>query len=301
MIKRILELSQDAAHLSVKNKQLRVHLYKKGDGNVLSFPCEDLGLVCIDHPGTTYTHGALNELVDNGVAIVICGSNHMPIGQMLPMSNNTEVVNRITLQINASKSTRKRLWQQLVRAKITAQAHNLESKSDRQRLLRMAADVRSGDPSNLEAQAARFYWSNFFETGQSFKRIAGARDPLNSMLNYGYAIIRAAVARALVIGGFYPAIGLHHKNRSNAFCLADDFMEPLRPMVDSTARRLILDGHDELNPTVKAGLLTLLTSPVRTLKNTGPLMVALHTVTASFKRCLEGEEKHLTLPVSMRR
>lgn len=297
MIKRILEISQRAAHLSVKNKQLKVRFHDQEQADIRSFPCEDLGVVCVDNLRTTYTHQALVELMEYGVPVVICGQKHLPVAQLLPYSAHAEVANRLRLQIDASRPTQKRLWQQLVRAKILVQAENLEWKEGRKRLQRMVKKVASGDPSNYEAQAARYYWANFFGKGERADRIAGARDPLNSMLNYGYAIMRAAVARALVIGGFQPALGIHHKNRSNAFCLADDFLEPFRPAVDRVARRLIREGYDELTPDVKGQLLTLLTSTVQTYDRVGPLMVALHFMTASFKRCLEGDDKQLEIPV----
>lgn len=296
MIKRILELSQDATHLSVKHKQLRVRSHGGGAETTRVFPCEDLGVVCIDHPGTTYTHKALLELVDSGTAVVLCGSNHIPAAQLLPYSNHAEVVSHMQLQMNASKPVKKRIWQQVVQAKISRQAEILEWKAGRQHLQRMARRVRSGDPENFEAQAARYYWSNFLGEKDRFKRIAGGTDPLNSLLNYGYAILRAAVARALVIGGLLPAIGVHHKNRSNSFNLADDFIEPFRPLVDYTARNLFRNEREKLEPDVKAELLALLSAPVRIQEEVSPLMVSLHAMTASFRRCLNGESRELILP-----
>lgn len=296
MIKRILELSQEAAHLSVKHKQLRVRSHG-GDGDeIRMFSCEDLGVVCIDHPGTTYTHKALLELVENGTAVVLCGSNHMPAAQLLPFSGHTEVVSHMQLQMDASRPIKKRLWQQIVQAKIARQAENLEWKAGRQHLRRMARRVRSGDPENFEAQAARYYWSNFLGEEDGFRRVAGGTDSLNSLLNYGYAVLRAAVARALVIGGLLPAIGVHHKNRSNSFNLADDLIEPFRPLIDHTVRNLFRDGREELVPDVKAEFLALLSAPVEIREEVGPLMVSLHAMTASFRRYLRGESRELVLP-----
>jgi CRISPR-associated protein Cas1 len=164
----------------------------------------------------------------------------------------------------------------------------------RSKLLDLARQVRSGDPANVEAQAARVYWANWLSEGV-FRRDRDA-DGLNSLLNYGYAVVRAAVARALVAAGLLPSVGLHHANRANAFCLADDLTEPLRPMVDDRARDLHRLGYDELTPETKSGLLRLLAEDVQTGDETGPLMVSLHRMAASLVRCYGGEDKLLLVP-----
>jgi CRISPR-associated protein Cas1 len=159
-------------------------------------------------------------------------------------------------------------------------------------------EVRSGDPKNVEARAARVYWSAWLDDGESFRRRAKALDSVNAMLNYGYAVLRAAVARALVSAGLQPAIGLHHSNRGNPFCLADDLMEPLRPLVDARVRRLRREGVREINPDAKKALLGLLAAQVRLDDEEGPLMVALHRTAASLVHCLRGAASRLLIPVS---
>lgn len=292
MIKRTIEISREPAHLTVKLKQLLI----QHDGQTVgSIPCEDIGVVLVDHPGTTYSHAALASLADSDAALIICGRNHLPSAVLLPLSDHSQVVWRIADQLAVSRPLRKQLWKQLVRAKIRAQARNVPPECPaRAKLLEMVREVRSGDPSNLEAQAARIYWAQFLPD-QMFRRDQ-AGDGLNSLLNYGYAVVRAAVARALIAAGLLPVVGLHHANRSNPFCLADDLVEPLRPLVDARARDLYSQGAAELNPEVKAGLLRLLSDPVQLGREKGPLMVNLHRMAASLVRCYRGEDKKLEIP-----
>jgi CRISPR-associated protein Cas1 len=295
LIKRTIEISREAAHLTVQQKQL---LIKRGDEIVGRIPCEDIGVVLVDHPGATYSHAALAALAECDAALVVCGRNHLPSAVLLPLSDHSQVIWRINDQLGVSKPLQKQLWKQLVRAKIRAQAVNLPSDCPaRSKLLDMARQVRSGDPKNVEAQAARVYWAHYLSQ-ETFRRDAEA-DGLNSFLNYGYAVVRAAVARALVAAGLFPALGLHHANRSNAFCLADDVIEPLRPLVDDRARELYLQGHRELIPETKAGLLRLLADPVQMTGETGPLMVNLHRLAASLVRCYAGESKTLDIPTAL--
>jgi CRISPR-associated protein Cas1 len=278
--------------LAVRLEQL---LVRRDGQTVASIPCEDIGVVVVDHPATTYSHAALAELARRDAVLVVCGQNHLPAAVLLPLADHSEVVWRIADQLAVSKPLRKQLWKQLVQAKIRAQAGNLPAESPaRSKLLHLARQVRSGDPTNIEAQAARVYWENWLD-GESFSRRAHPH-ALNPLLNYGYAIVRAAVARALVAGGLLPMLGLSHCNRSNAFCLADDLLEPLRPLVDRRARDLYRQGHDQLTQEVKAPLLELLAEPVRMGGETGPLMVNLHRMVASLVRCFRGEDQRLEIP-----
>ncbi|MCE9557276.1 MAG: type II CRISPR-associated endonuclease Cas1 [Planctomycetes bacterium] len=292
MIKRTVEISREPAHLSVRLDQLLI----SRDGQVVGqVPCEDLGVLLVDQPSTTYTHGVLTALAESEAVLVVCGRNHLPAAVLLPLSDHSQVVWRVGDQLAASKPRCKRLWKQLVQAKIRAQALNLPADSPpRNKLLDLAAQVRSGDPSNIEAQAARVYWLHWLGD-EPFRRDQD-RDGLNSLLNYGYAVMRAAVARALVAGGLFPAIGLFHSNRGNAFCLADDLVEPLRPLVDAQVRELHRRGYDELTRECKAELLKLLAMPVRIKGKRGPLMVNLHRMTASLVACLRGEANRLEIP-----
>ncbi|WP_437200880.1 type II CRISPR-associated endonuclease Cas1 [Planctomicrobium sp. SH664] len=301
MLKRMLEISREPAHVCATLGQLQL----KRDGNLLaSVPCEDLGVVIVDHPQTTYTHAALAELTRHDAVLVICGSNHLPCGMLLPVSDHTQIVLRLRAQLSMSLPTRKRLWQQLVRAKIVAQAENLGRESATSRRLRQLADrVRSGDQGNREALAARFYWSAWLTESSEASQPQNPfrRDPdgtgLNSLLNYGYAILRAALARAISSSGFHPAIGLQHSHRANAFCLADDLIEPLRPIVDARVRALAMAGETELNQPVKAALLGLLSEEVLTGDVSGPLSVAVQRYVASLVAVANKESKLLTIPV----
>ncbi len=301
MIKKTIEISQQPAHLAVRHGQLQL----KRDGDVVaSLPCEDLGVVVVDHPQTTYTHAALTEMTSQGAVVVLCGRDHLPCAMLLPTADHSLIVHRLQAQISITQPTRKRLWKQLVRAKIQAQADNLLPDSPPARRLReFAKSVRSGDPTNREAQAAKTYWSAWLlqapetedESLDSFHRDPDG-DGVNAMLNYGYAIVRAAIARSIVTAGLHPAYGLFHSNRSNAFCLADDLIEPLRPMVDACVRSLAFAGESQLTTTVKAELLGLLTEEVCTGGTTGPLLVSIQRFVTSLVDVFEGNAKKLTIP-----
>jgi len=303
VIKRTIEISQRPVHVAVKLDQLRLE-GRDGDGqsDTPSFPCEDIGVLLVDHPSTTYTHAALTRLVDYGAAVVLCGRNHLPVGLLLPLGEHSEVVWRVNDQLALSKPRRKRLWQQIVVAKICAQAEVLaKDHPDAGRKLRgLSRQVRSGDTTNVEATAARAYWAAWRADMPEFRRDPDGADA-NALLNYGYAVMRAAVARALVAAGLLPVLGLKHANRSNAFCLADDLVEPLRPLVDARVRWLWADGAVKLDQPTKAGLLELLTTTVSVGDQTGPLMVALHRTVASLVRCYQGLDDKLLLPVAVDR
>lgn len=300
MIKRTLEISREPAHLAVRLEQLQL---RRGDDVVASFPCEDLGMVVVDHPQTTYSHAALAELMRQDAVVVLCGRDHLPCGIVLPFADHNQVVSRIQLQVGVGLPLKKRLWQQLIRAKILAQAENLQPDTPTARKLReFAASVRSGDPDNREAHAARAYWAAWLMLApEAAETERFRRDPdgdgLNAFLNYGYAIVRAALARAIVAAGLHPALGLHHSHRSNLFCLADDLIEPLRPMVDACVRQLAFAGETELTQPVKAELLDLLTAEMQVGEFAGPLMVSLHRYVASLVKVLEGVARELEVPV----
>ncbi len=297
MIKRTIEISSLPSYIRVRFDQLEIR-QRDGDNEKTSkIPCEDIGLMIVDQHESTYTHAALSKLMDAGATLVVCGRDHLPSGMLLPISEHTEVIWRIDSQISVSKPIRKQLWQQIVQAKIRAQANNLQKATKEYiRLMELAKNVRSGDPGNFEAQAARFYWPVWLPGEKPFRRNSDGKDKINILLNYGYSIVRASVARAIVSAGLLPHFGLHHSNRSNAFCLADDLMEPFRPMVDYKVRKLALDGNPQLNRDTKAVLLETLTDTVQIKEQCGPLMVALHRMIASLVRCYDGEDKQLLIP-----
>ena len=294
MIKRIVEISQARTYLSIKFSQL---IIKEGGEQVASIPCEDIGVLLVDHRGTTYTHSVFTELLEKGTAVVLCGENHHPSGLLLPLESNTLQTERFRIQIEAKEPVKKRLWKQIVRAKIKHQAKLAGRDSDIYRSLMTLRDrVRSGDPDNIEAQASRKFWPAYLQ-GEKFRRNINGQPP-NNMLNYGYMVMRAAVARALCSAGLLPSLGIHHRNRYNAFCLADDMLEPFRGFVESKVRDICESEGvpDELDQMIKARLLEVLYEPVVISGFKGPLMVGLHRTMASLQRCFAGEQKVLDLP-----
>jgi CRISPR-associated protein Cas1 len=298
VIKRTIEISREPMHVAVKLDQLQLWRSAPESDLVASIPCEDIGFVVVDNAAATYSHAALARLVDFGAVVVFCNDKHLPSGLLLPLSDHTQVVWRLHEQIDLRKAARKQLWRQVIVAKIRAQAANLHDDSAaRRRLLALAREVKSGDVTNVEAHAAKLYWSAWLSPQTPFHRDPDSSEGVNAMLNYGYAVVRAAVARALVSAGLHPALGLHHCNRGNAFCLADDMLEPLRPIVEHAVRALNLAGQSVLDPASKRELLSLLTATVRVGDQTGPLMVGLHRTMASLVRCIQGQEKRLLLPI----
>lgn len=297
MIRRTVEVSSEPAHLTSKLDQLVIQRHGQ---TAASIPCEDIGMLVVDQSQTTYSQAALVDLARSDAVLVVCGRDHLPVAMLLPLADHSQVVWRIAEQIAIGQPLRKRLWKQLIRAKIRNQAMNLLADCPtRQKLLELVRSVRSGDPANVEAVAAQLYWKHWLGDSPiptpSFRRDQDG-DGLNAMLNYGYAVVRAAVARALVAAGLQPTLGLFHANRSNAFCLADDMMEPLRPLVDRRVRVLYRQGHVQLNPTVKRGLLEVLAERVRLDGQKGPLMVNLHRMAASLVRCYQGKSDRLEIP-----
>jgi len=301
MIKRIIEISQAKTYLSVRYGQL---ILKRNGEQISDIPCEDIGVLLVDHSGVTYTHSVFTELLDRGAAIVLCGGNHHPAGMLLPIESNSVQTERFRKQIETKEPVKKRLWKQIVKAKIKHQAKVAGKDSDVYRALMILRDrVRSGDPDNIEAQASRKFWPGFLQdidsTGllQAFRRDINGVSP-NNMLNYGYTVMRAAIARALCSAGLLPSLGIHHRNRYNAFCLADDLLEPFRGFVESKVRDICFDigTVDELEQTTKAKLLEVLYEEVNIGGFKGPLMVGLHRTMASLQRCFAGEQKEIELP-----
>lgn len=299
MIKRTLCFSHPA-YLSLKNKLLLVRL-EKHDGEPeqsVTIPIEDIGFVVLDHRQITITHGALSALLDNNASVVTCNESHMPVGLMLSLEGNTIQSERFQEQLSASQPLRKQLWQQTVQQKILNQAallgelHSIETGN----MQHWAADVHSGDSTNLEGRAAAFYWSQMFPTLPNFTRSREGEYP-NALLNYGYAILRAVIARALVGSGMLPTLGIHHHSRYNAYCLADDIMEPYRPFVDRLVVETMSECCDvEVTTNIKRRLLTVPTLDVRIGGQRSPLMVAASQTTASLARCFAGESRRITYP-----
>jgi CRISPR-associated protein Cas1 len=294
MIKKIIEISQAKTYLSVRLGQL---IIRQEEVEERSIPCEDIGILLVDHSGVTYTHSVFTELLKSGAAIVLCGGNHHPSGLLLPIESNSVQTERYRFQIEAKEPVKKKLWQQIVRAKVRHQAKLVEDDKDVYKILMLMLEkVRSGDPDNIEAQASKKFWKAFLgEVG--FHRDIDGPAP-NNMLNYGYMVMRAAVARAICSAGLLPCLGIHHCNRYNAFCLADDLNEPFRGFVEKKVRELYIggEGTGELNQYVKARLLEVLYDEVDIGGFKGPLMVGLHRTAASLQRCFAGEQKEIDLP-----
>ena len=310
MIKKTLYFG-NPAYLSLKNAQLVIKLpeVEKNDTLPESFktqtqvtkPIEDIGVVVLDNQRITNTTGAIEALLENNCAIITCDHRSMPIGLMLPLSGNTTQSERFRDQIDASLPLKKQLWQQTIQAKISNQASVLSvcRRAEVGCLRAWARDVRSGDPDNFEGRAAAYYWRNLF--GMHIDNFTRDREgvPPNNALNYGYAILRAIVARALVSSGMLPTLGIHHHNRYNAYCLADDIMEPYRPYVDEYVFHLIQKHglpSEELPKAWKAELLLIPTLDVVIGGKKSPLMVGVSQTTASLYKCFCGEMRKVAYP-----
>lgn len=292
MIKRTVEVFSRKSHVYAKQKQLKVDVDGKNAGSV---PFEDVGLLVLDSPALTCTQGALVSIAENGGAIMICGKDHHPAGLFLPVAANTTLTERMAAQIEAKKPLKKRLWGQIVKAKINNQAATLDKDSPAiSRLKELSKNVRSGDPDNKEGQAARIYWKELFSDIEFRRERKG--DPPNALLNYGYMVLRASIARSICGSGLHPALGLHHKNKYNPFCLADDLLEPYRPLVDREVKSMVEEDLCDLDRETKTRLLSLLAEPVILNKEKGPLMVAFGKTTASLYKCFIGESGKLSLP-----
>lgn len=308
MIKKTLYFGS-SSYLSLRNAQLvyRMPEVEKNDTVPESFkkdaertiPVEDIGVVVIDNKRITITSGLLEALLENNCAIITCDSKSMPVGLMLPLYGNTLQNERFHTQIDASLPLRKMLWQQTVKQKILNQAYVLKKVTGMmpKNMLTWSNNVKSGDSDNLEARAATYYWRNIFPSIPNFIR-GNDEEPPNNLLNYGYAILRACVARGLVASGLLPTFGIHHHNRYNAYCLADDIMEPYRPYVDELVIDLIgrVKDFSELTREIKAQLLVIPTLDVVIDGKRSPLMIAVGQTTASLYKCFSGELRKISFP-----
>lgn len=308
MIKRTLYFG-NPAYLSLKNEQLVIkipvveksdqpEILKKEATTVL--PIEDLGVVVLDHKQITITQGLLEKLLDNNVAVITCDSTRMPSGLLLPLATNSIQSERFRHQINLSLPLKKQLWQQTIMCKIENQAKVLFTmrKAVVKNMLVWSHNVRSGDSTNLEARAAAYYWANSFPNLPDFTRDKEGFPP-NNLLNYGYAILRAVIARSLVASGLLPTFGIHHHNRYNAYCLADDIMEPYRPFVDRLVMQIVDSSVDysELTKDLKAELLQIPILDVKIGGKRSPLMIAAGITTASLVKCYTGKSRRIIYPV----
>ena len=293
MIKQTLMFTSPVS-LSLKDQQIVITF--KDNKDIVTRPIEDIGFVVIENPQASISVPLLNELADNNVSVIFCDKKQMPRTMLMTLEGNTTQQESYKYQIEASVPTKKNIWKQLVECKIRNQALLLNMLGkDGDALKPYYMNVRSGDTDNREGAAAREYWSRIFYDG--FKREREGAPP-NNLLNYGYTILRAAVARALIGSGLYPAFGVFHRNRYNAFPLADDVMEPYRPFVDEIVYHLYYDGAvSELDSQSKGKLMRVLFSDVKMGKATRPLENALSLTTASLLRMYKGETDKLSLPM----
>ena len=290
MLKKSI-LLENKASISTKNLQLVI----KTETRESTIPIEDIGYLVVDHPEIYLSIPALNLLIDNNTAVIICNTNHLPNGMFLNLNSHHIQQEIFKNQINASAPLKKQLWQQTIIEKITNQGillQKITSKNNNFEFL--ASKVLSGDSANMEGVAANFYWKSFFE--HNFKRERFGDYP-NNFLNYGYAILRAATARALSGSGLLNTLGIHHKSKYNAFALADDIMEPFRPIVDEKVAEIMQNySEQELNTAIKAELLQILTRTVYFKEEKSPLMVALQKTASSLQQCYTGERKKIKYP-----
>lgn len=308
MIKKTLYFG-NPGYLSLRNKQLVVKLPEVVINDSIpeelknqsqkTIPIEDIGVVILDNNRITITQGLIESLLDNNSALVTCDSSRMPVGLMLPLSGNKTQTERFRDQISASLPLKKQLWQQTIQAKIRNQAYVLSNKNNSiiDNMKVWATDVKSGDPDNYEARAAVYYWANLFNEIEGFSRHREGIPP-NNLLNYGYAILRAVVARSLVASGLLPTFGIHHRNKYNAYCLADDIMEPYRPFVDKMICGIVAENRNigEITQDIKFKLLNIPVLDVVIDDQRSPLMVAVGQTSASLYKCYEGSLRRIKYP-----
>jgi len=294
MIKRTIVLS-NKAYLKKENEQLVI---QQGEESK-TVPIEDIGILILESHQCTITESAISALMANNTAVISCTAAHHPDGLMLPFAGNVLHTAVLRDQVAASIPLRKQLWQQTIKAKLSNQASVLKMLgTNAEPIEYWARKVRSGDPDNYEGRGAAHYWKLFFPPEYNFLREPEGLSP-NSLLNYGYTIIRAAMARAIVGSGLHPAIGLHHKNQYNPFCLADDLMEPYRPFLDIIVRRLCIEHGRfiELTTAIKKELLNILGVDTWIEEERKPLLLALTSTAASLAKCYAKETKQMVYPI----
>lgn len=293
MLKRTL-LFSNPYHLSTRNLQLQIA--EKESGTVKTVPIEDIGYIIFEHPHITFTQSVMQLLAENNTAVIFCDQKFHPSSMLFHLDTHYTQTEKFKFQVNASEPLKNQLWQQTIKHKITNQAELLKRLKKNDEPLRYKANqVKSGDSTNQEAQAARAYWSELFEPPFTRERFGDAPNPA---LNYGYTILRAATARALSGTGLLSTLGIHHRNKYNSFCLADDIMEPYRPFVDEMVYNMQKMGLNclDLGKVEKSELLSILTIDVQINDMVSPLMVALSKTCQSLALCFEGELRKINYP-----
>lgn len=295
MIGRIVEVADDRRHLSMHRGFMVVQDTEGERKELGQVPLDDIAAVIANAHGLSYTNNLLVALAERGAPFVLCAANHNAVGMLLPTDGNFEQAKRIEAQIAASLPTHKRLWAAVVRSKLEQQAAALAATgAPTAPLSALVSKVKSGDPENIEAQGAQRYWRLLF--GDAFRRDQDGGG-LNGMLNYGYTVLRAATARAVVAAGLHPSIGLHHSNDNNAMRLVDDVMEPFRPVIDLKVWHLRRNGENEVNPETKRALVRTLYDDMQTEAGATPVTVCAQKLAVSLAQVYLGERYKLDLPL----
>lgn len=295
MIGRIVEVADDKRHLFLSRGFLVVQDTEGERKELGQVPLDDITAVIANAHGLSYTNNLLVALAERNAPLVICSANHNAAGMLMPIEGNYQQAKRFDAQIAASQPLKKRLWADIIKSKLQQQAAALEAiGAPFVPLSAMVRKVRSGDPDNIEAQGARRYWSLLF--GNEFRRDQQAYG-LNAMLNYGYTILRAATARAVVAAGLHPTLGLHHSNANNAMRLIDDLMEPFRPMIDLKVWQLNKEGENQVTPDSKRALVRTLYDDMQTNAGATPILVCIQNLAISLAQVYIGEKEKLDLPL----
>jgi CRISPR-associated protein Cas1 len=295
MIGRIVEVADDNRHLSAYRGFMLVQDSAGERQELGQVPLDDISAVIANAHGITYTNNLLVSLAERGIPFVLCSANHNAVGMLIPIDGNFEQARRIEAQIGANLPTHKRMWASVVRAKLEQQASALAATgSPNAPLLALAGRVRSGDPENLEAQGARRYWGLLF--GDSFRRNQDG-EGINTLLNYGYTVLRSAMARAVIAAGLHPSIGIHHSNDNNSMRLVDDLMEPFRPCIDLKVWQLRLKKEESVVPETKRSLVNTLYDDMQTDSGATPVMVCMQRLATSLAQVYLGERERLDLPL----
>lgn len=295
MIGRIVEVADDRRHLFMSRGFMVVQDTEGERKELGQVPLDDIAAVIANAHGLSYTNNLLVALAERGAPFVLCAANHNAVGMLLPIDGNYSQGKRFDAQLEATKPTTKRLWAEVVRAKLEQQAAALEAMGGPTApLTALANKVRSGDPDNMEAQGARRYWGLLF--GDAFRRDQNAGG-LNAMLNYGYTVLRAATARAVIAAGLHPTLGLHHSNDGNPMRLVDDLMEPFRPVIDLKIWQLRRSDEAEITPETKRALVRTLYDDMQTDIGATPVMVCVQKLATSLAQVYLGERDKLDLPL----
>ena len=295
MIGRIVEIADDKRHLFMSRGFLVVQQSDGERKELGQVPLDDIAAVIANAHGMSYTNNLLVALAERGAPFVLCAANHNAVGMLIPVEGNYQQAKRFDAQLAAGKPVHKRLWAEIVRAKLLQQAATLEAASAPSApLAALALKVRSGDPQNLEAQGARRYWGLLL--GDEFRRDQQAGG-INGMLNYGYTVLRAATARSVIAAGLHPTIGLFHSNEGNPMRLVDDLMEPFRPLIDLRVWQLARSGRAEVTPDTKRALVKVLYDDMQSPAGATPVMACIHRLAISLAQVYLGERDKLDLPL----